>query len=157
MFGEGFLGGGATFGADLNLLVQIGLGLLLLIGMVLARRGLYRAHGACQSAALALAIVMTLVWMWPSFREIYVPDLARGIANRNQCRGGGPCSVGQCRLAARRVRRPGRGDSRDPAAVPLPELQCVDADAARPLVDHDRAWGAHLLVRERLTRRMSSQ
>ena len=82
MFGEGFLGRGATFGADLNLLVQIGLGLLLLIGMVFARRGLYRAHGACQSSALALAIVMTLVWMWPSFREVYVPDLARGIANR---------------------------------------------------------------------------
>ena len=82
MFGEGFLGRGATFGADLNLLVQIGLGLLLLIGMVLARRGLYRAHGACQSSALILAIGMTLVWMWPSFREVYVPDLARGIANR---------------------------------------------------------------------------
>ena len=25
---------------------------------------------------------MTLIWMWPSFREVYVPDLARGIANR---------------------------------------------------------------------------
>ena len=44
MSGEGFLGRGATFGADLNLLVQAGLGLLLLIGMALARRGLYRAH-----------------------------------------------------------------------------------------------------------------
>jgi uncharacterized membrane protein YozB (DUF420 family) len=82
MFGEGFLGRGATFGGDLNLLVQIGLGLLLLIGMALARRGLYRAHGACQASALILAIGMTLVWMWPSFREVYVPDLARGIANR---------------------------------------------------------------------------
>ncbi|MBI3780471.1 MAG: hypothetical protein HY278_05360 [candidate division NC10 bacterium] len=82
MFGEGFLGRGATFGADLNLLVQVGLGLLLLIGMVLARRGLYGAHGACQSSALILAIGMTLVWMWPSFREVYAPDLARGIANR---------------------------------------------------------------------------
>ena len=82
MFGEGFLGRGATFGGDLNLLVQIGLGLLLLIGMVLARRGLYRAHGACQASALILAIGMTLVWMWPSFREVYAPDLARGIANR---------------------------------------------------------------------------
>ncbi len=82
MFGEGFLGRGATFGADLNLLVQISLGLLLLIGMVLARRGFYRAHGACQSAVLISAIVMTLIWMWPSFREVYVPDLVRGIANR---------------------------------------------------------------------------
>src|SRR3972149_9143645 len=82
MFGEGFLGRGATLCADRDLLVPIGLGLLLLIGMVFARRGLYRAHGACQSSSLALAIVMTLVWMWPSFREIYVPDLARGIANR---------------------------------------------------------------------------
>ena len=82
MFGEGFLGRGATFGGDLNLLVQVGLGLLLLIGMALARRGLYRAHGACQASALILAIGMTLVWMWPSFREVYVPDLARGIANR---------------------------------------------------------------------------
>ncbi len=82
MFGEGFLGRGGTFGGDLNLLVQIGLGILLLVGMVLARRGWYRAHGACQTSALALVIVMTLAWMVPSLREVYAPDLARGIANR---------------------------------------------------------------------------
>ena len=82
MFGEGFLGLGGTFGGDLNLLVQIGLGLFLLVGMVLARRGWYRAHGACQASALAVAIVMTLIWMVPSLREIYVPDFARCVINR---------------------------------------------------------------------------
>ncbi|MBI4562930.1 MAG: hypothetical protein HY724_12875 [Candidatus Rokubacteria bacterium] len=82
MFGSGFLGRGATFGADLNLLVQLGLGLLLLAGMALARRGWYRAHGACQASALTLAIVMTLVWMAPSFREVHAPTLGRGIVNR---------------------------------------------------------------------------
>ena len=82
MFGEGFLGRGGTLGGDLNLLIQVGLGLMILMGAVLARRGWYRAHGACQSTALAIAAAMTVVWMVPSFREVYAPDLSRGVVNR---------------------------------------------------------------------------
>jgi len=82
MFGEGFLGRGGTLGGDLNLLIQAGVGLMILMGAVLARRGWYRAHGACQSTALAIAAAMTVVWMVPSFREVYAPDLSRGVVSR---------------------------------------------------------------------------
>lgn len=82
VYGESFLGRGATFGADLNLLVQVGLGLALLVGMGLARRGWYRAHGACQASALALTIIMTVIWMGPQFRDVYAPSLGRGVVNR---------------------------------------------------------------------------
>jgi uncharacterized membrane protein YozB (DUF420 family) len=82
VFNDGFLGRGGTFGGDLNLLIQAGLGLMVLVGALLARRGWYRAHGACQTAALAIAAAMTVVWMIPSFREVYAPDVSRGAINR---------------------------------------------------------------------------
>jgi len=82
MYGDSFLGRGATFGADLNLLVQIGLGLALLVGMGLARRGWYRAHGACQASVLALTLLMTAIWMGPQLRDVYWPSLGRGVVNR---------------------------------------------------------------------------
>lgn len=50
--------------------------------MGLARRGWYRAHGACQATALLLTILMTLIWMAPSFRDVYAPSLGRGVVNR---------------------------------------------------------------------------
>ena len=67
MLSEGFLGRPSTFGADLNLLLQIGAGLLLLVGFLLARRARFRAHGLCQSAALVVALVMTGLWMLPAY------------------------------------------------------------------------------------------
>src|SRR5437773_931623 len=82
MLGDGFLGRGAPFGADLNLLVQIGVGLLLLGGLALARGGRYRAHGLCQSAGFVLAIVMTGLWMIPAFFTIHADALGRGVVNR---------------------------------------------------------------------------
>jgi hypothetical protein len=47
---SGFLGTGATFRADLNLIVQIAMGLALLFGMYLAKRKKFRAHKYCQSS-----------------------------------------------------------------------------------------------------------
>jgi uncharacterized membrane protein YozB (DUF420 family) len=82
MFGEGFLGQGAPRGADLNLLIQVGVGLLLLMGMVLARRGRYGAHGICQSVGFVLAVVMTVLWMMPAFHAIHADALGRGVVNR---------------------------------------------------------------------------
>ena len=82
MFAEGFLGQGAPRGADLNLLVQIGVGLLLLVGMGLARRGSYRAHGICQSAGFVLAVILTILWMLPAFHAIHADALGRGVVNR---------------------------------------------------------------------------
>ena len=73
MLGEGFLGRPSTFGADLNLLLQIGLGLLLFVGFWLARRSRYALHGACQSVALVATLALTAVWMLPAFRDNYGP------------------------------------------------------------------------------------
>jgi len=71
MLGEGFLGRPSTFGADLNLLVQLGVGLLLLGGLLLARRSRYALHGACQASALVATLVMTAVWMAPAYHDNY--------------------------------------------------------------------------------------
>jgi hypothetical protein len=71
MLSHGFLGRPSTFGGDLNLLVQFGLGLLLVVGFLLARRSRYALHGVCQSCALVLTLVMTAIWMAPAFHNNY--------------------------------------------------------------------------------------
>jgi uncharacterized membrane protein YozB (DUF420 family) len=75
MLGDGFLGRPSTFGADLNLLVQIGLGLLLVAGLLLARGSRYVSHGICQSIALVGTLLMTAVWMLPAYRDNYGPAI----------------------------------------------------------------------------------
>ena len=67
MLSQGFLGRPSTFGADLNLLVQLALGVLLLIGFLLARRARFVAHGVCQASALVATLVMTAIWMAPAY------------------------------------------------------------------------------------------
>jgi hypothetical protein len=75
MLSEGFLGRPSTFGADLNLLVQLGLGLLLLAGLLLARRARYGLHGACQALALVVTLVMTAIWMAPAYHANWGPGI----------------------------------------------------------------------------------
>lgn len=82
MFSEGFLGRGAPFGADLNILLQVGVGVLLLVGMGLARGGRYRAHGICQSTAFGLSLAMTILWMLPALHAIHADALGRAVVNR---------------------------------------------------------------------------
>jgi uncharacterized membrane protein YozB (DUF420 family) len=81
MLAEGFLGRPSTFGADLNLLVQLGLGVLLLAGLLLARRSRYALHGACQATALVVTLVMTAIWMLPAYHNNYGPAIFR-LGNR---------------------------------------------------------------------------
>ncbi len=57
-------------------------GVLILLGAWLARRGRYRLHGACQSLAYVLIAVLVAGWMIPTFRDLYAPDLRRGVVNR---------------------------------------------------------------------------
>ena len=78
----GFLQRTSTLGGDLNLIAQVALGITLLAGVELARRGRYRAHGACQTTALALTMLLTVAWMLPAFREVYEPSIGRGVMNR---------------------------------------------------------------------------
>ena len=76
---RGFLGTGATFFADLNLLIQLAMGVALLFGWRLARRRQYKAHGLCQSAVLLLNLVMIVVVMLPAFGRQVQPTLPGGL------------------------------------------------------------------------------
>jgi hypothetical protein len=82
MYGSGFLTGNTPFGADLNLVAQAGVALVLLVGVLLARRGWYRAHGACQGTAFAVVLALTAIWMVPQlcagFGPALVHDAPRG-------------------------------------------------------------------------------
>jgi len=72
---NGFLGTGAPFLSDLNLTIQLLMGVALLIGMVLAHRGHYRAHAICQGSVMLLNLVMIALIMLPSFRLGVLPGL----------------------------------------------------------------------------------
>lgn len=71
----GFLGTGATFEADLNLVVQITMGAALIAGARLAKQKRYTAHGICQTTVLLLNLVMIGLVMWPSFQQQVRPAL----------------------------------------------------------------------------------
>ena len=79
---QGFLGSQAGFGADLNLLTQIAMGLALLAGARLARNKRYAAHGGCQATVLILNLVPIALVMWPSFHSQVVPVLAKHFGRR---------------------------------------------------------------------------
>jgi uncharacterized membrane protein YozB (DUF420 family) len=76
---KGFLGTGATFGADLNLIVQLTMGVALAIGAVLAKQKRYRAHGICQTTVVLLNLLMIGLVMWPSFQQQVKPALHKGL------------------------------------------------------------------------------
>jgi plastocyanin len=78
---KGFLGTRATFAADLNLLVQVAMGLALLVGAWLARRKRFAEHGVCQTTVLLLNLVMIALVMGPSFHQV-APQLPAGLQDR---------------------------------------------------------------------------
>jgi uncharacterized membrane protein YozB (DUF420 family) len=78
---RGFLGTYAGFSADLNLVIQIAMGVALLAGTWLARAKRYRAHGACQAAVLILNLFLIAFLMWPSFHEQIFPRLPKRLSN----------------------------------------------------------------------------
>jgi uncharacterized membrane protein YozB (DUF420 family) len=74
---KGFLGTGAPFGADLNLVVQLVMGIALIVGALLAKYKRYRAHGICQTSVLLLNLLMIGLVMWPSFQQQVKPALSK--------------------------------------------------------------------------------
>ena len=74
---KGFLGTGATFEADVNLVVQLAMGVALVAGVLLAKHKRYRAHGICQTTVLLLNLLMIGLVMWPSFRQHVKPTIRR--------------------------------------------------------------------------------
>ena len=79
---KGFLGTQAGFGADLNLLIQIGMGFALVVGAFLARSKRYAAHGVCQATVLILNLVLIFSVMWPSFHLQVLPRLPKHFGKR---------------------------------------------------------------------------
>lgn len=65
-----------------NLSVQLLMGLALLVGMVLARRKLFRAHGICQTAVVLLNLIPIASFMLPAFRTAVAPMLPAGLNER---------------------------------------------------------------------------
>jgi len=80
---KGFLGTWAGFPADLNLVIQLFMGVSLIAGTLLARAKRYVAHGVCQTAVVLLNLVMIAVFMAPSFGERVMPRLSTHLAKRH--------------------------------------------------------------------------
>lgn len=79
---KGFLGTDATFGADLNLVVQLVMGAALLMGGILAKQKRYTAHGICQTTVLLLNLLSITLVMWPSFHQQVEPVFPRVFRKR---------------------------------------------------------------------------
>jgi uncharacterized membrane protein YozB (DUF420 family) len=74
---KGFLGTGAPFYADVNLVVQLLMGGALVAGVLLAKQKRYRAHGICQTTVLLQNLWMIGLVMWPAFRRQLKPTIPR--------------------------------------------------------------------------------
>lgn len=72
---EGFLGTAAPRSADVVLLLEIGMGLALAIGAVLARKKMFRLHAWCQSSIVLLNLAVVVLLMVPSFHAHVSPKL----------------------------------------------------------------------------------
>jgi uncharacterized membrane protein YozB (DUF420 family) len=79
---EGFLGTHAGFGSDLNLTIQIAMGVALISGAFLARAKRFAAHGICQTVVLVLNLVLICFLMWPSFHSHVLPRLPTHLGKR---------------------------------------------------------------------------
>ena len=64
---RGFLGTQATLVADINLVLQIAMWLLLVFGVVQAKRRQYRTHAALLTAVVGLGVVLFATVMDPAF------------------------------------------------------------------------------------------
>jgi uncharacterized membrane protein YozB (DUF420 family) len=74
---RGFLGTGAPFAADFNLVMQLFMGTALIAGVVFAKCKRYRAHGICQTTVLLVNLLMIGLVMWPSYHQQLRPALPK--------------------------------------------------------------------------------
>ena len=79
---EGFLGSDAGLPSNLNLTIQIAMGVALIFGAFLARAKRFVAHGICQTVVLVLNLVMICFVMWPSFHSHVLPRLPKRLGKR---------------------------------------------------------------------------
>ena len=70
---EAFLETAAPRGANVVLVLEIAMGVGLLVGARLARKGRFRQHAWCQSIIVLLNLAVVVVMMIPSFRVHVLP------------------------------------------------------------------------------------
>lgn len=68
--------------SNINLLVQLSMGLALLLGMMLARQQRFRAHAICQSAVVLLNLIPIFLFMRTAFHRVVMPALPSGLHDR---------------------------------------------------------------------------
>jgi len=79
---NGFLGTWAGFAPDLNLVIQLAMGVSLIAGALLARAKHYVAHGICQTTVVVLNLAMIALVMESPFRQRIVPRLPAHLGKR---------------------------------------------------------------------------
>jgi uncharacterized membrane protein YozB (DUF420 family) len=75
----GFLGTAAPRTADIVLLLEMGMGVVLLAGALFARARWYRLHATCQSVIVLLNLTLIVLAMFPAFHSRVLPKLPGGI------------------------------------------------------------------------------
>ena len=73
---------GAGLKANLNLALQLAMGVALIGGGFLARAKRYTAHGICQTSVLLLNSTTIAFVMWPSFYGQVMPALPKHLTDR---------------------------------------------------------------------------
>lgn len=74
------LGNGASTFADLVLVLEVGIAVTLLVGMLVVRRGHVRLHAYLQSSMVLVNIPIVLVWMVPHYWTGVLPSLPGELA-----------------------------------------------------------------------------
>jgi uncharacterized membrane protein YozB (DUF420 family) len=72
---KAFLETAAPLGPDVVLVLEIVMGIGLLLGARLARKGRFRQHAWCQSTIVLLNLAVVVVMMIPSFRVHVLPRI----------------------------------------------------------------------------------
>lgn len=70
-----FYGINAPLLSNINLAVQLAMGLMLFVGMLLARRKRFRAHGICQATVVILNLIPIFYYMLPAFTRGVLPGV----------------------------------------------------------------------------------
>ncbi len=142
---KGFLGTGAPFGADLNLVVQLIMGLALIAGVLLAKQKRYTAHGICQTTVLLLNLLMIGLVMWPSFQQQVKPALSKVLHKWYYEAATIHALLGMAAelLGLYIVYRGGHESSSAAAAVQT--LEVMDANGAGALGDCSSQWNWNIL------------
>lgn len=130
----GFLRTQAPLYADLILVLEIAMGVVLLVGAFLARTRKYHAHACCQSFVVVLNLIMVLLVMLPSFRVRIAPKIPTKTGQSllftgNSTRGSGKRGGNRCNLHFAR----GRHEAVAQSIAPGP-IQILDAHRPGPLV-----------------------